>query len=431
MIELQCLNNILEENNLIEYLEQGINDEYFGNYTKEFDFIRTHYTEYNKTPDKGTFIAQFPDFDIISVQEPTKYLIENLKEQHLYNESVTLFQQSAKILEQNSFEGLRNIISKGEKLLQNNSVTEGVDINNIIDLKIDDINSKRGKDGILGITTGLRELDDILGGWLPGEELVTVVGRVNQGKSWLLQKFLTAAHNEGKKVLLYSGEMSALQVAYRHDTLGMNYSNRGLTRGTISDADLDAYENDLKYRAETLKPFIVITPNDLGNKYLTTSTLKALIKKYEPDIVGIDQLSLMNDERRGENRRIQLSNISMDLFRISEEMHIPIIADAQANRNKTSVEEPENPDLADIGESDAIGQNSSRVISLVQTKLGLSLFIAKNRYGENNKKLIYSWDIDQGTFRYVTEEMDSSSNSEPPLPLRNTPAESANVTDVF
>ena len=139
----------------------------------------------------------------------------------------------------------------------------------------------------------------------------------------------------------------------------------------------------------------------------------------------------MDDERRGENRRIQLSNISMDLFRISEEMHIPIIADAQANRNKTSVEEPENPDLADIGESDAIGQNSSRVISLVQTKLGLSLFIAKNRYGENNKKLIYSWDIDQGTFRYVTEEMDSSGNSEPPLPLRNTPAESANVTDVF
>ena len=117
--------------------------------------------------------------------------------------------------------------------------------------------------------------------------------------------------------------------------------------------------------------------------------LKALCKKYKPDIVGIDQLSLMDDDRRGENRRLQLSNITMDLFRISEELGIPVLADAQANRNKTNTEEPENPELADIGEADAIGQNSSRVISLVQTKLGLSLLVTKNRYGENNKKFNY------------------------------------------
>ena len=55
-------------------------------------------------------------------------------------------------------------------------------------------------------------------------------------------------------------------------------------------------------------------------------------------------------------------------------------------------------------ESDGIAQNSSRVISLVQTKSGLSLKITKNRYGENNKKLLYVWDIDCGVFSYVVEE---------------------------
>ena len=90
--------------------------------------------------------------------------------------------------------------------------------------------------------------------------------------------------------------------------------------------------------------------------------------------------------------------------------------------------------MADIGESDGIGQNATRVISLVQTKAGLSLFIPKNRYGENNKKLIYAWDIDQGTFSYVTNEQTEDRQINTELPLQNTRRNknaSSSVTDVF
>lgn len=69
-----------------------------------------------------------------------------------------------------------------------------------------------------------------------------------------------------------------MQVGYRHDTLAMNYSNRQLTRGTISDLEFTNYENDLKKRAKELEPFIVVTPKDLGGKYMTVSMLKALCK---------------------------------------------------------------------------------------------------------------------------------------------------------
>lgn len=435
MIELQCINNIIDQNNIAEYLEQGIDVQYFTDHKDQWDFILQHYKTYNKVPDLATFLSVYPDFEVFQVAEPAKYLIDKLKEEHLFELAVNLFNQSAEILKENSYEGLRNIIAKGEKLLFNNTITEGTDINQLVSQKVEDIRSKQGCEGILGISSGLPELDYILGGWLPGEELVTIVGRVNQGKSWLLQKFLTSAHTQGKRVLLYSGEMGAMQVAYRHDTLGMNYSNRQLTRGTISEFELQKYKEDLQKRADELQPFMVITPKDIGGQYMTVSMLRTLIKKYNPDIVGIDQLSLMSDERRGENKRIQLSNITMDLFRLSEDLSIPILADAQANRNTTKTEEPENPELADIGESDAIGQNSSRVISLVQTKLGLSILVTKNRYGENNKKLIYSWDIDLGTFRFVTQEENGNSNStptknEPPLPYSNIKV-GQDVIDIF
>lgn len=220
-------------------------------------------------------------------------------------------------------------------------------------------------------------------------------------------------------------------MAYRNDTLGMNYTNSQLMRGTIADGDYTQYINDLETNKE-LPPYIVVTPVDFGGKMLTVSKLRALIKEYKPDIVGIDQISLMEDERRakGDQTRTQYTHIAQDLFNMSTEFSIPIIVDAQANRNKADMAKPENPELADIGESDGIAQNSSRVISLVQTKAGLSLKITKNRYGENNKQLLYVWDIDNGIFSFVTEQLEDGAEIEPQLPLRNN-NKINDVTDVF
>lgn len=430
MIQLQAINNVLSNNNLDEYLNSYVESKHFIGYEEEFKYIKKHFDKYEKVPDIATFLVRFPNIDLIDVLEPAEYIINNLKEDYLYEQGVKLFTESARLLENNSFEGLEHILRNAEKLLTNNVTSEFTDINCELfsNKKIKSIEEKKNKDGLIGISSGFKEIDDVMGGWLPGEELVTIVGRVNQGKSWLIQKFLTEAHKQGKRVLLYSGEMSELQVAFRNDTLSNNYSNRQLMRGTISDADFENWKKHMIDDTNKYKEFYVITPKDLGNKYLTVSTLKQLIKRLKPDIVGIDQLSLMDDDRGGDGKRFQLANITMGLYSLSEEFHIPILADSQAKRG-TKTETPENPGLDDIAEADAIGQNSSRMISLVQTKAGLSLFIAKNRYGENNKKLVYAWDIDLGTFNYVsnTEEIEAINSG---LPLRNDKKEK-NPIEVF
>ena len=429
MVQLQAINDMLNNNNLDKYLAEGITAEYFNQYEQEFLFIWKHYQRYSKTPDWETFLSRFSDFELVEVLEPLKYIVYNLKEEYLYEQSVKVFKDCASILEQNSFDALNAVIAKAEHLLQGTTIGEGVNINKMKDKKIADIEEKRSRNGLLGISSGMPELDKILNGWLPGEELVTIVGRVNQGKSWLLQKFLTEANRQHKKVLHYSGEMGVLQVAYRNDTLGKNYSNSQLMKGTIQGTDYDTYLEDLE-KDEDLPDYIVVTPNDFGGKMMTVSMLKTMIKKYNPDIIGIDQISLMEDERRlkGDATRTQYTHIAQDLFNLSIEYSVPIIVDAQANRNKADIDKPENPELADIGESDGIAQNSSRVISLVQNKAGLSLKITKNRYGENNKKLLYAWDIDNGLFRYIEEEINDTVDTQ--LPLRNNNTQN-DITDVF
>ena len=426
MIQLQAINNILNSNNIEDYLNANIEKRHLLGYESEFEYIVDHFNKYGKVPDLATFLTKFPDTEIIDVLEPTEYIIHNLKEDYLYEQGVKLFTEAAKMLEQNSYEGLRHIALQAEQLLNNTEDEKAVNINNMAQEKKQEVINKMNHQGLIGISSGLPELDEITGGWLPGEELVTIVGRVNQGKSWLLQKFLTEANRQGKRVLLYSGEMSWLQVAYRNDTLMSNFSNRQLMRGTISQADFDKYVEYLEQQKEQA-PFIVVTPKHLGNRYLTVSMLKVLIKKYKPDIVGIDQLSLMEDERRAGQKRLELANITAGLFNLSEQFHIPILADAQANRNTAKTENPENPGLADIAEADAIGQNSSRMISLVQTKAGLSLLMAKNRYGENNKKLVYAWDIDLGTFRYAEQQNEEVESVDISLPLKNRKKEGIDV----
>lgn len=414
MIQLQAINNILNCNNLNDYLDAHIERKHFLDYSLHYDFILEHYNKYDKVPDLTTFLMKFDDFEVVEVYEPTQYIINALLEDYNYEECVRIGTHFARLAEKNSNEALAYISSEVEQLLNLTPTKEKTDINDSVEEKIADLDNKRGAEGLLGITTGFKELDRILMGWQAGQELVTIVGRVNQGKSWLLLKFLSAAHQAGKKVLLYSGEMSKFSVAYRTDTLGMNYSNRQLTFGTISDRDYEQYKKDIKANAEQLQEYHVYTPKDLGGKLLDIPTLRHLIKKHKPDIVGIDQLSLMTDYKHAREKRLQLANITIDLFNLSEEFGIPILADAQANRNRADADNPESPELTDLAESDAIGQNSSRVISLVQTKAGLKLKITKNRYGENNKVIYYVWDIDMGTFRHteVNEQDDSVSYSQ-------------------
>lgn len=178
-------------------------------------------------------MGKFPDFDVVEVLEPINYIIYHLKEDYLFEKGFKVFQDSANILEQDAIKGLENVVRESEDLLKANKIKYGTDIQDMADIFEQDIERKRklNNEGIIGISSGFEELDEITHGWLPGNELVSIVGRINQGKSWLLQKFLAEANKQGKRVLMYSGEMSAKEVMYRHLTLKHNISNTQLITG--------------------------------------------------------------------------------------------------------------------------------------------------------------------------------------------------------
>ena len=82
---------------------------------------------------------------------------------------------------------------------------------------------------------------------------------------------------------------------------------------------------------------------------------------------------------------------------MSKELKKPVLLLAQANREAVkNRKKGESPELHDLAESDLVGQNSSRVLSLSVIDGTLKIALKKNRYGLNNKEVLMIWDINTG-----------------------------------
>lgn len=401
MIQLQVINFLLETKNSSIIFDNNLDDKFFSDYKEEFNYIKEHLNKYGQIPDKETFLGKFPDFDIIQVEETPKYLIDAL-----YSDYNQRFLAS-------NFNKIRDLLMRGEVEDAMNfyltSTSSAIKAKHIecIDILKDTSRFKdyieRGEDfNKYYVKTGFKELDQFIGGWDRQEELATIVARSNVGKSWILLKCALAAVEQGLKVGLYSGEMSARKVGYRLDTLISHISNSGLTKGYRD------YQNIYKEYIDNLPSkytgsLKVLTPTMIDGPAGVTA-LRAFIEREELDILFIDQHSLLEDDRKARSPVEKASNISKDLKNLQVLKQIPIISVSQQNRSNTE----NGTGLEHIAQADRIGQDSTIVIFLENKDNTFTLSLVKSRDSANGKKLKYHVNFDKGLFEYIPEEGEPS-----------------------
>ena len=414
MIQLQLLNKIIDSQDPSLILVNNLDESFFSDYKSEYRFIKDHLDKYNNIPDKATFINEFPDFDIIQVNESKNYLVDEL------------FLDKQKRFLANTFNKVRELLTSGKTEEAINLYTSASNVaikakhmqctNLLEDTSRYEAYVERCNDFTkYYVKTGFKELDEIIGGWDREEELATLVARPGVGKSWCLLRSAVASLEQGLNVGIYSGEMSARKVGYRFDTLVSHISNYGITKG------VDGLQNQYKMYIDGLKnkykgSIKVLTPQDIDGPAGVTA-LRAFIEKENLDILFVDQHSLLEDDKRGKTPIEKASNISKDLKNLQVLKHIPIIAVSQQNRNNT--EEGAVIDVSRIAQADRIGQDSTVVLFFEQKDNVLTMHIAKSRDSVAGKKINYAIDLDKGIFNYIPTENDPIDNEEQINNLKN------------
>ena len=231
-------------------------------------------------------------------------------------------------------------------------------------------NAMKNPTGVAGTTTGLVDLDKLLGG-LHDSDLIILAGRPAMGKSALATtiafnaaKFYEEENKkpdtEKKSVAFFSLEMSAEQLATRILSSKAQVSSHLMRTGKLTNDQFDELAAGVSLLSR-IPLYIDDTPG------ITVQAIKNRARRMKRDktkglgLIVIDYLQLITTAGRSENRVQELSEMTRALKIMAKELNVPVIVLSQLSR---LVEQRENkkPMLSDLRESGSIEQDADIVM---------------------------------------------------------------------
>lgn len=222
----------------------------------------------------------------------------------------------------------------------------------------------KNEEGIVGVPTGLRDLDDKLGG-LHQSDLIIIAGRPSMGKTSLATNIAFNAaqklQDSGKKssIAFFSLEMSSEQLSTRIISEQARISSNDIRRGRISNDQFDKFLETSKNISE-LPLYIDETP---AISIAALSNRARRIKRlFGLDMIVVDYIQLMRGTTFNKDGRVQeISQITQGLKAIAKELSVPVVALSQLSR-QVEQRDDHKPQLADLRESGSIEQDADVVM---------------------------------------------------------------------
>ena len=224
-------------------------------------------------------------------------------------------------------------------------------------------NAYKNEEGIVGVPSGLRDLDDRLGG-MHKSDLIIIAGRPSMGKTALATNIAFHAakniHEKGEKscIAFFSLEMSSEQLSTRILAEQSRIKSNDIRRGKISEEQFDKFIETSKNISD-LPLYIDETPAisiaALSNRARRIKRLKGL------DMIVIDYIQLMKGTNFKDGRVQEISEITQGLKALAKELSVPVLALSQLSR-AVEQRDDKKPLLSDLRESGSIEQDADVVM---------------------------------------------------------------------
>ena len=249
-------------------------------------------------------------------------------------------------------------INKNISILDPNIDSQTKDIaDQLVDV-LGDIEIRMNTDGITGIPTGFKSIDDFTNGWQK-TDLVIIGGASSMGKTSLALAFAYNAVKCGNiPTAIFSYEMSYRQLIERLISAETGIDNKWIQKGAISHEDLKKI-----HKASSLIEKLPLYIDDCKRTSLhyVVNRIKQLVITSDVKLVFVDYLQLISAKYKGGTREQEISTIARGLKNLAKELNITIIALSQLNRG-VGLRQQSRPTMADLRESGEIEQASDIVI---------------------------------------------------------------------
>jgi len=267
-------------------------------------------------------------------------------------------------------------------------------VNNSINI----INKAFQSDGLSGISTGLVDMDRLLGGLHPSD-LVILAGRPSMGKTALATNIafnVSRRYQEGKNpdgsrktldggiVAFYSLEMSAEQLATRLLSEESGIASNKLLKGDITADEFRTF-SDAAREIESVPLYI----DDTGGLSISALTARArrLQRQQGLDLIIVDYLQLVSAPGRRNDGRVQeVTEITQGLKALAKDLKIPVLALSQLSR-KVEERDDKRPQLSDLRESGSIEQDADVVMFVYREEY----YVERSKPSETDLDKMIEW----------------------------------------
>tara|TARA_B100000945_G_scaffold319587_1_gene327140 strand:+ start:466 stop:1899 length:1434 start_codon:yes stop_codon:yes gene_type:complete len=225
-------------------------------------------------------------------------------------------------------------------------------------------NAMKSDQGIVGIPTGLTDLDERLGG-LHKSDLVIIAGRPSMGKTALATNIAYYAakkimdNKDKTSVAFFSLEMSSEQLSTRIISEQSRIKSNDIRRGKVTEDEF----NRLIETSRNIHDLPLVIDETPAITIATLSNRARRIKRlFGLNLIVVDYIQLMTTgSKKYEGRVQEISEITQGLKALAKELGVPVLALSQLSR-AVEQRDDKKPQLSDLRESGSIEQDADVVM---------------------------------------------------------------------
>jgi replicative DNA helicase len=387
-------------------IASGISSRHFDNpqNLEIWEYLVSHVDKYKSQPSFEEIKSNFPEYDFEVVTDSFDFVKDRFVANIKRREATQALFDLGQIIDENSYDTLITIdeifLDKARDLAEIIPTSTAEKFSSMPQ-RIAEYKKNKAEGIVKGKRFGLPELDEYTLG-LQQHEYITVAGPSGLGKTTLGLWFNLNHYLDGHTPMIISLEMSGDEIYRKLDGMAANLKQHAIKAMTLDRESIERWEM-IAERAETAANDIIVI--DVDNA--TPEKIYAEASRWNPDIIMVDYIQLLDAPRHIKEGYRQVGHISKQMKKIARQLKIPVYGLSQTNSESFT----EGAKLTNVSESRAIVHNSDIVLGLSQDEEQravdkLELRLLKNRGGASNKVMFMLWDHANSDYREWRHEID-------------------------